>query len=158
MPDLICPETWRHVQEIAECPLLLDTWQKTQRAAPPSGNSAEADALQKKNAELRSEMEALTKAKEEAEGLCKALESQMVLERSSKHKVGSPVDVARCLELTRLVKECVDEPHFEPHRSVTGTIEGENRTTIGIAYDDATCIISDLLVGGPAYNSKQVKS
>ena len=137
---------------------MLDAWQKAQRAAPPPGNSAEAEALQKENSELRLEMEALTKAKADAEGLCKSLDSQIVLERSSKDKVASPLDVARCRELTRLVKECVDEPHFEPHRSVAGRAEGENRTTIGIAYDDLKCTVTDLLVGGPAYNSKQVTS
>ncbi len=68
----------------------------------------------------------------------------------------SRIDLTRCKELTKLVKESVEKEHYTDHRVITKTTDSGNRTTVGIAYNSADCKITGTLVGGPAFNSQKI--
>jgi C-terminal processing protease CtpA/Prc len=60
-----------------------------------------------------------------------------------------------------LCKELVAKEHWIAHEHVKEHTEHtsapiKNRATVGIAFDDKSCVITNVLVGGPAFNSKKV--
>ena len=66
-------------------------------------------------------------------------------------------DVRRAVELTKLAKELVAKEHLSDHKSILRVNrESDHVTTLGIMFDQKTRIISNMLVGGPASNSKNI--
>jgi predicted nucleic acid-binding Zn-ribbon protein len=117
----------------------------------------ERDKLAKEAAFLkdaRDEIERLKKLLADMEAALKLLE-----EKTSKKAVD--FDLERAIQLTTLSKELVAKEHWIAHAHVKEhtkhtSVPIKNRTTVGIAFDDRTCVITNVLVGGPAFNSKKV--
>ena len=74
---------------------------------------------------------------------------------------GPALDLTRCKQLTRLVKDCVDKDHFAQHHQ---TIDGEkkeldltkNKSTIGLSYETLTGEVTGVLPRGPADMTKKI--
>jgi hypothetical protein len=74
---------------------------------------------------------------------------------------GPALDLTRCKQLTRLVKDCVDKDHFAQHHQ---TKEGEklgldltkNKSTIGLSYETLTGEVTGVLPRGPADMTKKI--
>jgi predicted nucleic acid-binding Zn-ribbon protein len=74
---------------------------------------------------------------------------------------GPALDLTRCKQLTRLVKDCVDKDHFAQHHQ---TIDGEkkeldltkNKSTIGLSYETLTGEVTGVLLRGPADMTKKI--
>jgi C-terminal processing protease CtpA/Prc len=119
----------------------------------------ERDKLAKAAAMLKDaqdEIERLKKLLADMEAAMKVLEGQ---EKMSKKAVD--FDLERAIQLTTLCKELVAKEHWVAHEQVQEHTEHtaapiKNRTTVGIAFDDRTCVITNVLVGGAAFNSKKV--
>ena len=74
-----------------------------------------------------------------------------------KQLAASTFDVRRAVELTKLAKELVAKEHLSDHKSILRVNrESDHVTTLGIMFDQKTRIISNMLVGGPASNSKNI--
>ena len=66
-------------------------------------------------------------------------------------------DVRRAIELTRLAQQLVAKEHLCDHKSILPVnSELDHVTTLGIMFDHKTRMISNILVGGPASNSKNI--
>ena len=65
-------------------------------------------------------------------------------------------DVDRAIQLTNMTKELVAKEHMCDHGAVACSKSGGNLTTVGISFDDKSGVVSNILVGGPAFNSKKV--
>jgi predicted nucleic acid-binding Zn-ribbon protein len=119
----------------------------------------ERDKLAKAAAMLKDaqdEIERLKKLLADMEAAMKVLEGQ---EKMSKKAVD--FDLERAIQLTTLCKELVAKEHWVAHEQVQEHTEHtaapiKNRTTVGIAFDDKSCVITNVLVGGPAFNSNKV--
>ena len=117
----------------------------------------ERDKLAKAAAMLKDaqdEIERLKKLLADMEAALKLLE-----EKTSKKAVD--FDLERAIQLTTLCKELVAKEHWVAHEQVQEHTEHtaapiKNRTTVGIAFDDKSCVITNVLVGGPAFNSNKV--
>ena len=71
--------------------------------------------------------------------------------------IASTFDVRRAIELIHLAQEIIAKEHLCDHKSILPADSASGHaTTIGIMYDEKTHIISNLLVGGPASNSKKI--
>jgi len=126
----------------------------------------EMDKLTKELAALKEERDKLAKeaamlkdAQDEIERLKKLLADMEAAQKTSKKAVD--FDLERAIQLTTLSKELVAKEHWIAHEHVkehtTNTSAPiKNRTTVGIAFDDKSCVITNVLVGGPAFKSKQV--
>jgi predicted nucleic acid-binding Zn-ribbon protein len=121
-------------------------------------------ALKEERDKLAKEAALLKDAQDEIERLKKLLADmeaalKLVDEKTSKKSVD--FDLERAIQLTTLSKELVAKEHWIAHEHVKEHTEHtaapiKNRTTVGIAFDDRTCVITNVLVGGPAFNSKKV--
>jgi len=107
--------------------------------------------LEMKTAETAAAKAALTDAQEEIEKLQEELEA-MRRQLAQKPK---EFDVGRALELALLSKKLVAKEHLCDHKAVVA-VTAANVTTVGITFDDKTAVISNVLVGGPAFNSKKI--
>jgi chromosome segregation ATPase len=70
-------------------------------------------------------------------------------------------DLDRAVQLVTLAKELVAKEHWCDHSQAVLDTDNtaapiKNQTTVGIAFDGKTCVIENVLVGGPAFNSKKV--
>ena len=108
--------------------------------------------LESKKAETEAAKAALKDANDEIERLNKLLEE---LEAAKKDNAVD-FDLERAIQLTTFAKELVAKEHWCDHTNTGTQSNALAITTIGIAFDDKSCVISNVLVGGPAFNSKQV--
>jgi chromosome segregation ATPase len=61
----------------------------------------------------------------------------------------------RAIELVTMAMEEIAKEHLADHACVTSTTHSSN-TTVGLSVDIKNATVSGVLVGGPAFNSKQV--
>jgi chromosome segregation ATPase len=64
--------------------------------------------------------------------------------------------VSRAIELTKMTRDELSRDLLAPHQSVTKGIGNINSTTVGISYEEKNQMITQTLVGGPAFNSRKL--
>ena len=74
---------------------------------------------------------------------------------------GPAMDLTRCKQLTRLIKDCIDQDHFVQHQKITdggkkGLDMGKAKSTVGISFETLKCEITGVLPGGPADGTKKI--
>ena len=125
-------------------------------------NAAALRKLVDKDAEMAHSTAKLRDMQDSSEasiGLLKADNDGFRAEKTCKTSVD--FDLERAIQLTTLSKELVAKEHWIAHEHIQEHTDHtaapiKNRTTVGIAVDDKTCVITNVLVGGPAFNSKRV--
>jgi septal ring factor EnvC (AmiA/AmiB activator) len=118
-------------------------------------------ALKEERDKLAKEVAMLKDAQDEIERLKKLLADMEAVLKEKASKTAVDFDLERAIQLTTLSKELVAKEHWIPHEYIQEhTIDTaapiQNKTTVGIAFDDKSCVIVNVLVGGPAFNSNKV--
>jgi C-terminal processing protease CtpA/Prc len=125
-------------------------------------NAAVLRKLVDKDAEMAhctAKLREMQDSSEASIGLLKADNDWFRAEKTCKTSVD--FDLERAIQLTTLSKELVAKEHWIAHEHIQEHTDHtaapiKNRTTVGIAFDDKTCVIANVLVGGPAFKSKRV--
>ena len=118
-------------------------------------------ALKEERDKLAKEVAMLKDAQDEIERLKELLADMEAVLKEKASKTAVDFDLERAIQLTTLSKELVAKEHWIPHEYIQEhTIDTaapiQNKTTVGIAFDDKSCVIVNVLVGGPAFNSNKV--
>ena len=110
--------------------------------------------LESKTAEAEAAKAALKDAQDEVERLKKLLADK---EAAPKHLEDREkiFGLQRALELATMTMEEVAKEHLADHTCVSSAAHSSN-TTVGLSFDSKNATVSGVLVGGPAFNSKQV--
>jgi myosin heavy subunit len=110
--------------------------------------------LESKTAESEAAKAALKDARDEVERLKKLLADK---EAAPKHLEDREkiFGLQRALKLATMTMEEVAKEHLADHTCVSSAAHSSN-TTVGLSFDSKNATVSGVLVGGPAFNSKQV--
>jgi chromosome segregation ATPase len=110
--------------------------------------------LWSKTAENEAAKDALKDAQDEIERPKKPLADKEAALKQLEDKENI-FGLQRAIELATLTMEEVAKEHLADHACVTSTTHSSN-TTVGLSVDIKNATVSGVLVGGPAFNSKQV--
>jgi len=110
--------------------------------------------LESKTAETEAAKAALKDARDEVERLKKLLaDKEAAPKQADKEKM---LGLQRAIELATMTMEEVAKEHLADHACVTSATHSSSNTTVGLSFDIKNATVSGVLVGGPAFNSKQV--
>jgi chromosome segregation ATPase len=110
--------------------------------------------LESKTVETEAAKAALKDARDEVERLKKLLaDKEAAPKQADKEKM---LGLQRAIELATMTMEEVAKEHLADHACVTSATHSSSNTTVGLSFDIKNATVSGVLVGGPAFNSKQV--